>query len=141
MKYPVPLFIEREARIIPGLTFKQFIVLLVFFALAGACFKVFPSILKWVFGFLFSFLGVFLAFFKIEGWSPFQILGAAFQYFTQARIYIWKKEKEFISLFEEEKKQKIKKEKPQEEKKEEVFLPSKKSQILATKLKIEMKTK
>ncbi len=141
MKYSVPLFIEREARITPGLTFKQLIILLLAGALSYLCFRVFPGPLKWLFAFPIFALGIFLSFFKIEGMSPLKVITHFLDYLLQARIYVWEKEKEVVGYKEEEfKVVKVKKRKESAEEKIEI-LEKKESSLSNLKLKLDLKTK
>lgn len=139
MKYNVPLFIEREARIIPGLTFKQLVYLMIFGVLGILLWARLPGFLKYIFAPPFFLVGISLAFVKIEGLSAVKVVGFILEYLTGGRIFIWKKEKERLK-YEEEKKPfpLIKVAKREEEKK---FLKERESLISGAKLKLEMKTK
>lgn len=145
MKYKVPLFIEREARIIPGLTFKQLGYLLGF-GIAGIIFWVkLPGFLKYIVSPLFFFFGFVLAFFKLEGLPTSKLLIALFEYLTGGKIFIWKKEKEAIKLYEKKLPFFKKARKEEIEQKREIFeeelFQKTESKIAKTKLKLEMKTK
>lgn len=94
MQFTVPQFIEKEAKIIGPLTFKQFI----FIGVAGAlCF-----ILYFSFGennlFLFILLAILimgiaiaLAFVKTAGQSLPTVIANFFRFSIGSKIYIWKK--------------------------------------------------
>lgn len=143
MKYKLPLFIEREARIVPGFTFKQLGYLLGF-GIVGVIFWVkLPSFLKYIVSPLFFFFGLFLAFFKIEGLPSSKLLIALFEYLAGGKIFIWKKEKEVIKL--EEEKEFLPFKKVEKEKKKEILekesTQKTESKIAKIKLKLEMKTK
>ncbi len=90
MEYQVPQFIEVEDKIIGTLTLKQFI----YIAGAGGLCVVFFVYLPIVLAFLFSAptvgLAVALAFYKVNGKSFIEMLEAGFNYYTGAKLFIWK---------------------------------------------------
>ncbi|MDO8593763.1 MAG: PrgI family protein [bacterium] len=90
MEYQVPQFIEVEDKIIGPLTLKQFIYLA---GAAGLC-VVFFVYLPILFAFLFSApivgLASALAFYKVNGKSFIEILEAGFNYYTSAKLFLWK---------------------------------------------------
>lgn len=94
MRFSVPQFIEIEDKIFGPFTFKQFLYLA---GGAGLCFLIFNFTSK-----LSFFLAVFitipvgglslaLAFYKVNDKPFINILEAGFKYFTQDKLYIWKK--------------------------------------------------
>ncbi|TSA43987.1 PrgI family protein [bacterium] len=90
MEYQVPQFIEVEDKIIGPLTLKQFIYVA---GAAGLCI-VFFVYLPILFAFLFSApivgLAAALAFYKVNGKSFIEILEAGFNYYTSAKLFLWK---------------------------------------------------
>ncbi|MCD6402411.1 PrgI family protein [bacterium] len=134
MRFTVPQFIEREAKIVGPLTFKQFI----FFSIAGAICFIFYSILPFSIFLIVSIvlggIAAAFAFLKIGG-RPFPtILGNFLKYSFGPKMYIWKKKEVPIKMIE--------KEKIEEEKKEELPLKiAEKSQLKKLRTQIETKTK
>ena len=92
MEYQVPQFIDVEDRIIGPLTLKQFI----YIAGAGGLCIIFFVYLPIVFALLFSVpivaLAVALAFYKMNGKPFIEILEASFNYYTGAKLFLWKHE-------------------------------------------------
>ncbi len=90
MEYQVPQFIEVEDTIIGPLTLKQFI----YIAGAGGLCVVFFVYLPTVLAFLFSApvvgLAAALAFYKVNGKSFIEMLEAGFNYYTGAKLFLWK---------------------------------------------------
>ncbi len=90
MEYQVPQFIEVEDKIIGPLTLKQFI----YVAGAGGLCVVFFVYLSFVFAFLLSApvvgLAAALAFYKINGKPFIEVLEAGFNYYTGAKLFLWK---------------------------------------------------
>ena len=90
MEYQVPQFIEVESKIVGPLTLKQFIYLA---GGAGLCILFFVY-LPIIFAFLLSApivaLAVALSFYKVNG-KPFaEMLEAGFNYYTGAKLFLWK---------------------------------------------------
>src|SRR3990167_852646 len=90
MEYQVPQFIEVEDKIIGPLTLKQFI----YVAGAGGLCVVFISYLPIIVALLFSVpvvaLAAALAFYKVNGKSFIEMLEAGFNYYTGAKLFLWK---------------------------------------------------
>lgn len=90
MEYQVPQFIEVEDKLVGPLTLRQFIYLS---GTAGLCI-VFFSFLPIIFAIILSIpvvaLGGALSFYKVNGKPFIEVLEAAFNYVTHARLMIWK---------------------------------------------------
>jgi hypothetical protein len=90
MEYHVPQFIEVEDKIIGPLTLRQFI----YIAGAGGLCIIFFTYLPTIFAFLFSLpvaaLAATLAFYKVNGKSFIEMLEAGFNYYTGAKLFLWK---------------------------------------------------
>lgn len=90
MEYQVPQFIEVEDKIIGPLTLKQFI----YVAGAGGLCIVFFSYLPIIVALLLSApvvaLAAMLAFYKINGKPFIEVLEAGFNYYTGAKLFLWK---------------------------------------------------
>ncbi|PIS43486.1 hypothetical protein CO131_01470 [Candidatus Kaiserbacteria bacterium CG_4_9_14_3_um_filter_50_16] len=90
MEYQVPQFIEVEDTIIGPLTLKQFI----YIAGAGGLCVVFFAYLPIVVALLLSApvvaLATALSFYKVNGKPFIQVLEAGFNYYTRAKLFLWK---------------------------------------------------
>ena len=90
MEYQVPQFIEVEDRIVGPLTLKQFIYLA---GAGGLCF-VFFVYLHIIIALLLAApvvaLAAALAFYKINGKPFIEVLEAGFNYYTGAKLFLWK---------------------------------------------------
>jgi hypothetical protein len=92
MQYPVPQFIEREARIIGSLHFKQILFLA---GAAGAAFmlwSILPRAIAFIIIPLVVLAGMALAFLKPDGRPLADTLTYAFGYLFSSRRYLWHKE-------------------------------------------------
>jgi hypothetical protein len=109
-EYQVPQFIEREARIVGPLTFKQFlfmggagaVVFLLYFTLAGSNFLLFLLI-----GIVLITGGGIFAFLRPGGRSFFEAVINLFTFLFTSKVYLWKKKQvspKFIQLGEKPKK-------------------------------------
>ena len=91
MKFIVPQFIEREAKIIGPLTFKQFL----YVGAAGlACFIIYFSFSFDIFLMSCFFLGgiaVAFAFLNIDGIPLSKFIWNFFKYSLSPKVYLWKK--------------------------------------------------
>lgn len=92
MEYQVPQFIEVEDKIIGPLTLKQFIYVagaaglcIIFFAYLGLVFAIILSIPVVAFA-------AALAFYKVNGKPFIEVLEAGFNYYTRAKLFLWKRE-------------------------------------------------
>lgn len=90
MEYQVPQFIEVEDKIVGSLTLRQFI----YIAGAGGICVVFFAYLPMIVAFILSApvvgLAVTLSFYKINGKPFIEVLEAAFNYYTRAKLFLWK---------------------------------------------------
>lgn len=90
MEYQVPQFIEVEDKIVGPLTLRQFIYIA---GATGICVVFFVS-LSFVAAFLLSApivaLAAALAFYKINGKPFIEVLEAGFNYYTGAKLFLWK---------------------------------------------------
>lgn len=90
MEYHVPQFIEVEDKIVGPLTLRQFI----YIAGAGGLCVVFFTYFSLVFAILLSIpvvaFAAALAFYKVNGKSFIEILEAGFNYYTSAKLFLWK---------------------------------------------------
>ncbi len=91
MEYHVPQFIEVEDKIIGPLTLRQFI----YIAGAGGLCVVFFAYLPIVFAFLFAApvvaFAAALSFYKVNGKAFIEILEAGFNYYTGAKLFLWRR--------------------------------------------------
>jgi len=91
MQFTVPQFIEREAKIVGPLTFKQF----AFVGGAGlACmilYFIVPTYLFIIFCILLIGSALALVFYKQEGFPLYQVIARSFFYIFKPKIYLWKK--------------------------------------------------
>jgi hypothetical protein len=92
MEFHVPQFIEVEDKIFGPFSAKQFM----YMGGAGGAFFIFYSLTHSLFlGILLSSpivaLGLALAFYKINNRPFIYMLEAAFRYFTNSSLYVWKK--------------------------------------------------
>lgn len=87
----MPQFIEVEDKIVGPLTFKQFLYL---GGAIGLCVISFVY-LHFIFALLVSIpivaLAVALSFYKVNGKPFIEVLEAGFNYFTGAKLFLWKK--------------------------------------------------
>jgi hypothetical protein len=91
MQFKVPKFLEREARIVGSLTFKQ----LAYFGVAGIILLILwftlPKSLFIIFFFLIGGGAFSLVFLKIEGVPLINVIPQYFGFLGSARTYIWQK--------------------------------------------------
>jgi len=92
MQYPVPQFIEREARIVGSLHFKQIVFLAVAAGLSFLLWSILPRPIAIIIVPLIVLAGLALAFLKPDGRPLSDVLGYAFSYLFSARRYLWHKE-------------------------------------------------
>ncbi len=90
MEYQVPQFIEVEDKIVGPLTLKQFIYLAGTAGLLILFFFYLPIWLAVIFALPVGALGAALSFYKMNGKPFIQILEAAFNYYTGAKLFLWK---------------------------------------------------
>ena len=111
MQFKVPKFLEREAKIIGPLTFKQFayfgvaalVLLFLYFVLS-------PSVF-FICVFLIGGLAFSLVFIKTEGVPLGQVLPHYFGFLISSRTYLWQKKEVLTPIKLVEKKEQKKKEK------------------------------
>lgn len=90
MEYQVPQFIEVEDKIVGPLTLKQFIYVA---GSAGLCIVFFvylPLIAAIILSIPVVASGVALSFYKMNGKPFIEILEAGFNYYTGAKLFLWK---------------------------------------------------
>ncbi len=92
MEYQVPQFIEVEDRIFGPLTWKQFIFMGGGIGLAVIIFLYLPFFFAAILALPVLALAAALSFYKVNNRSFVDILGAGFAFYTQDRLYLWKKE-------------------------------------------------
>ncbi len=90
MEYQVPQFIEVEDKIVGPLTLKQFIYLAGSVGLVVLFFFYLPLWLAVILAIPVAGLGGALSFYKINGKPFIEILEAAFNYYTGAKLFLWK---------------------------------------------------
>ncbi len=92
MEYQVPQFIEVEDKVVGPLTLRQFIYL----AGSGGICVILIAYLPLVFAILLCIpvvaLGAALSFYKVNGKSFIEMLEAGFNYYTGAKMFLWKRE-------------------------------------------------
>lgn len=98
MQFQVPQFIDIEPKIIGPLTLKQFLFLA---GAAAPIFILFFVLQFWlwlILAVIFTAAAAALAFVKYNGQPATKIIIAAFHYFWQPRMYLWKREEEKLKL-------------------------------------------
>lgn len=90
MEYQVPQFIEVEDKIIGPLTLKQFIYLAGGAGLCVVSFTYLQVIAALLLSALVVGFVVALAFYKINGKPFIEIIEAGFNYYTRAKLFLWK---------------------------------------------------
>jgi hypothetical protein len=90
-QYPIPQFIEKEGRIVPFLTFRQFFILVAGGAAILAAFYVLPFYIFVIVAFVAALVTLAIAFLKIDD-RPVLTLVLNFLSFTvKSKNYVWKK--------------------------------------------------
>jgi hypothetical protein len=105
MKYQVPQFIEIEDKIIGPFTIKQFVYLAGGGFMCYIAYTYLPFILGIILVAIIASLSLALAFYKINNKPFIDMLEAAFMFYTNNNLYIWKKENKPIVKEEMEKEQ------------------------------------
>lgn len=90
-QYPVPQFIEEESRIIPYLTFRQFIYLLVAGGICFMLYKILPFFLFIIAATLVAGAAVMLAFVKVNGIPVLTMILGSIGFMAGSKNYTWKK--------------------------------------------------
>ena len=102
MRFTVPQFIEREAKIIGPLTFKQF----AYIAFGGViCFVIYQIANFYIFivsCIIFGGAGLALAFLQVNGRSLPIVLSNLLRFNSAPKIYIWKKRDVPIRILKKE---------------------------------------
>lgn len=134
MRFAVPQFIEREAKVVGPLTFKQSVIL----AAAGAvCFLLYfkSPVFIWLPSvFLIMGVALSLSFLKIGGRSLLAVVKNFFTFSLSPKAYIWKRR-----MVPKKKVKKI--EKKEEEKKEPQLKVIKRSKLEEAAKKVETKSR
>lgn len=96
MRFEVPQFIEIEDKIFGPLTWRQFVYLGGGVGAAVVMFLVLPTIIAIMVGLPLALLAGALAFYPINN-RPFSyFLEAVWSYFTNSRLYLWRRKAEII---------------------------------------------
>lgn len=94
MQFKVPQFLEIEDKIFGPFTFREFVYLA---GGAGLCF-IFYKLLGFIFGvvpiLIIAGFSLLLTFYKPNNKPFINMIEAGFKYFTQHKLYIWKKDRE-----------------------------------------------
>ncbi len=90
MRYQVPQFIEVEDKIFGPLTVKQFIYLVGTVGLIYISFHLLPGFVSFFVIPAIGVIGAALAFYKINNKPFITVIEAAFYYYLNAKLYIWK---------------------------------------------------
>lgn len=90
MEYQVPQFIEVEDKIVGPLTLKQFIYIAGSAGLCVVFFVYLPLIAAILLSIPVAASGVALSFYKMNGKPFIEILEAGFNYYTGAKLFLWK---------------------------------------------------
>ncbi len=93
MQYNVPQFIERESKINPFFTFKQFVYMVVAALISLFVYLGFSFSIGLLVFFITEGIALALAFGKIEGIGLPKVIANFFKYKLSPNVYIWKKEK------------------------------------------------
>jgi len=91
MEYQVPQFIEVEDKIVGPFTLKQFIYIAGGGGLCIIFFVYLPIVLALLFSALVIGFAAALAFYKVNGKPFIQVLEAGFNYYTRAKLFLWKR--------------------------------------------------
>lgn len=92
MQYQVPQFIEVEDKIFGPFTFRQFIYLAGSAGITAALVLSLPFFIGLLVSIPFIALGLALAFVKINQKPFIEVLESAFFYFTNGKMYLWRKQ-------------------------------------------------
>jgi len=90
MEYQVPQFIEVEDKIVGPLTLKQFIYVAGGAGLCVVFFAYLPIIVAFLLSALVGGFTAALAFYKMNGKPFLEVLEAGFNYYTRAKLFLWK---------------------------------------------------
>lgn len=92
-RFQVPQFIEVEDKLFGPLTLKQFIYILGGAAITFLLWVSLPIFLTVILGAPVMAFSLGLAFFKINGDPLISVLSHGLQYFSRARLYLWRQER------------------------------------------------
>ena len=96
MRFEVPQFIEIEDKIFGPLTWRQFVYLGGGLGAAVVMFLIFPLIVSLIIGLPLALLAGALAFYPINN-RPFSyFLEAVWGYFTNSRLYLWRRKADVV---------------------------------------------
>ena len=118
MEFSIPQFIEKEAKIVGPLTFKQFAFFGLAVLISVALFFLLPRLVFFILGPILVVGAAALAFYKKEGVPLPDLIIGFFSFLFKTKIYLWKKKgvpPKFLSK-EDIKKKAIKKEFSEEKK-------------------------
>ena len=114
MQFKVPKFLEREAKIVGSLSFKQLAYFGVVALILLVLYFVLPLQIFIILFFVIGGLAFILMFMKIEGVPLIQVLPQYFNFFGSSRIFIWRK-KEVLTPIKLVSRKEIKKKAEQKE--------------------------
>lgn len=92
MEYQVPQFIEVENKLVGPLTLKQFIYVAGGVGMCVVFFAYLPLIFALALSALVGGFAGALAFYKVNGKPFINVLEAGFNYYTGAKLFLWKHE-------------------------------------------------
>jgi hypothetical protein len=115
MEFTVPQFIEKEAKIVGPLTFKQFIFVGIAGALCMLLYFVVPLFLFVIFCILLIGGALALVFYKKEGFPLYTVIAKSFIYLFKPKIYLWKKKDVLMKFIKQDDDRKKLLEKQEEE--------------------------
>jgi hypothetical protein len=90
MEYQVPQFIEVENKVVGTWTLKQFIYIAGGGGLCVVFFSYFPLIIAILLSAPVIALAAALSFYRVNGKPFIEVLEAAFNYYTRAKLFLWK---------------------------------------------------
>ncbi len=92
MEYQVPQFIEVEDKVVGPLTFRQFVYLTGAGGICVVLIAYLPLVVAILLCIPVAALGATLSFYKVNGKSFIEILEAGFNYYTGAKMFLWKRD-------------------------------------------------
>lgn len=92
MEYQVPQFIEVEDKIFGPLTWRQFVYIAGGIGLCAVLILYLPLMIGIVLSIPVAAFSAALAFYKVNGKTFTDILGAGFSYYRKNKLYLWRKE-------------------------------------------------
>jgi len=94
MEYQVPQFIEVEDKIFGPFTLKQFIYIAGGIGIAASLILYLPFIFGVILALPVAAFAGALAFYKVNGKPFLDVVEAGFNYYTNRRLYLWRKEQQ-----------------------------------------------